>query len=348
MTNQQPGYKQVLRHLLFWVAYVVYQAIHQGWSDGDEFSFSLGHQFLTDVPTAILLTYINLYVLMPAYFYKQRYVAYIVSLALLLLADGLLERFSGWYIWVPWDKTHDPAAYATENKNFWIPVKIARNAVEDFFVVVLTMVIKLMRNTYQHEKKVRAIEQEKFSAEMGLLKAQINPHFFFNTLNSLYALTLKGSEQASNVVLRLSDLMHYMLYDANANKVLLRDEIKHLENYIGIEQMRFADRLELSFQYSGDIEGKMIAPLLLLPFVENAFKHGISDDAGWITISLKVTGNRLFLKVDNSCPAKARPATGGLGLSNVNRRLALLYPGKYDLTISPSHDFFEVDLKLDL
>lgn len=345
---KQVSYKAVLRHISFWLVYIIYQAVHQGWDDGDKFTFTIGHEFISDVPVAILLAYINLYVLMPAFFYKQKYTVYAAGFAFLLLAGGLMERFSGWFIWMPWDKVHYPEAYKTENKNFWIPVKIFRNAIEDFSVIIITMVIKLMRNSYLHEKKLREIEQEKFSAEMGLLKAQINPHFFFNTLNSLYALTLKGSEQASNVVLRLSDLMHYMLYDASANKVLLKDEIKHLENYISIEQMRFADRLELSFQYSGDIAGKMIAPLLLLPFIENAFKHGIGDNPGWITINLKVTGSKLFLKVENSCGTTGKSTATGLGLQNVKRRLELMYPGAYELHITNNTDFFEVDLKLDL
>src|SRR3569833_2876902 len=318
---KQVSYKAALRHISFWLVYIIYQAVHQGWDDGDKFTFTIGHEFISDVPIAILLAYINLYVLMPAFFYKQKYALYAAGFALLLLTGGLMERFSGWFIWMPWDKVHNPEAYKTENKNFWIPVKIFRNAIEDFSVIIITMVIKLMRNSYLHDKKLREIEQEKFSAEMGLLKAQINPHFFFNTLNSLYALTLKGSEQASNVVLCLSDLMHYMLYDASANKVLLKDEIKHLENYISIEQMRFADRLELSFQHSGDIAGKMIAPLLLLPFIENAFKHGIGDNPGWITINLKVTGSKLFLKVENSCGATGKSTATGLGLQNVKRRL---------------------------
>ena len=345
---KQENNKAALRHISFWLVYIIYQAVHQGWDDGDKFTFTIGHEFISDVPIAILLAYINLYVLMPAFFYKQKYALYAARFAFLLLTGGLMERFSGWFIWMPWDKVHYPEAYKTENKNFWIPVKIFRNAIEDFSVIIITMVIKLMRNSYLHEKKLREIEQEKFSAEMGLLKAQINPHFFFNTLNSLYALTLKGSEQASNVVLRLSDLMHYMLYDASANKVLLKDEIKHLENYISIEQMRFADRLELSFQYSGDIAGKMIAPLLLLPFIENAFKHGIGDNPGWITINLKVTGSKLFLKVENSCGATGKSTATGLGLQNVKRRLELMYPGVYELHITNNTDFFEVDLKLDL
>lgn len=346
--TKQVSYKVVLRHVLFWLLYIIYLAIHEGWSDGDTFDFTIGHEFISDVPVAILLAYANLYGLMPALFYKHKYALYAVCFTLLLLLGGLADRFACWVIWIPWDKVHYPDAYRTENKNLWIPVRIVRNAIENFTVVIITMVIKLMRNSYQHEKKLREIVQERFSAEMGLLKAQINPHFFFNTLNSLYALTLKGSEQASGVVLRLSDLMHYMLYDASANKVLLNDEIKHLENYIGIEQMRFADRLELSFQYSGSISGKMIAPLLLLPFIENAFKHGIGDNSGWITINLKVTGNKLFLRVENSCVASVKTNAAGLGLKNVKRRLELIYPDAYELHIANNTDFFEVALKLDL
>jgi len=345
---KQVSYKAVMRHIAFWLVYIVYQAVHQSWDDSDKFTFTIGHEFVSDVPVAIVLAYFNLYVLMPAFFYRQRYALYAGGLTLLLLLGGLMERFAGWYIWTPWDKTHYPEAYKTENKDFWIFVKIFCNAIENFSVIILTMVIKLMRNSYSHEKKLREIEQEKFSAELGLLKAQINPHFFFNTLNSLYALTLKGSEQASNVVLGLSDLMHYMLYDASANKVLLKDEIKHLENYIGIEQMRFADRLDLSFQHSGDIAGKMIAPLLLLPFIENAVKHGIGDSSGWITINLKVIENKLFLKVENSCGAPPKTSAAGLGLQNVKRRLELIYPDAYQLQIANNTDFFEVDLKLDL
>jgi LytS/YehU family sensor histidine kinase len=139
-----------------------------------------------------------------------------------------------------------------------------------------------------------------------------------------------------------------MLYEASANKMPLSDEIKYLGNYISIEQMRFAERLELSFQYSGDIEGKVIAPLLLLPFVENAFKHGIEDDSGWITINLKVIGTRLFLKVENSCTEASKEKQEGMGLSNVKRRLELTYPNNYQLMINETIGTFEVELEIDL
>lgn len=346
--QQQIDFKRILRHLLFWLAYILYQILQEGWENKDSFSFHLYPQLFTNIPIDITLAYINLYLLMPLFYYNRKYVQYVLVLVILLLMDGILARYFTWLIWNNWDKVHNPAVYLAENKNFYIPVRILRNAVQTFPVIAATMLIKLMDNSFKQEKKLREIEKEKFSAELGLLKAQINPHFLFNTLNSLYALTLKGSEQASKVVLRLSDLMHYMLYGASAHKVLLKDEIKYLENYISIEQMRFAERLELSFQYSGDIEGKLIAPLLLLPFIENAFKHGIEDNSGWVTINLKVAGNRLFLKVENSCVAVPKYKSNGLGLSNVRRRLELTYPGNYELTINKTAAAFEAELELDI
>ncbi len=345
---KQIRYQAIMRHLLFWLAYVLYQSVNNGWEDKDVFSFKLDPQLLTGVPTCMLVTYVNLYLLMPLFYYPQKYFKYAAGLLLLTLFGGLIQRFFAYAIWVPWDKIHEPAMFKMEKTTFWIPVRIFKNAANNTPVMAIAMIAKLMRNAFEQEKHLREMEQEKFTAEMGLLKAQINPHFFFNTLNSLYALTLKGSEQASKVVLRLSDLMHYMLYEASENKVLLQDEIKHLESYIGIEQMRFADRLELSFQYSGDIAGKMIAPLLLLPFVENAFKHGLAEHNGYITINLKVTGSRLFFKVENSYEPNTTATSTGLGLKNVKRRLELTYPGNYILLINKFNEIFEADLKLDL
>ena len=346
--NQQINYKRIFKHLLFWLAYTAYQILQQLWENTDEFSFDLHPQLITNIPVDIVFVYINLYVLMPTLYYKRRYIQYGFALIALLFADGILARYFTWAIWLNWDKVHYPAYYLTENRHFFIPVRIVRNAVQTYPVIVVTVLIKLMDNSFKQEKKLLAIEKEKSTAELGLLKAQINPHFFFNTLNSLYALTLKGSEQASKVVLRLSGLMHYMLYEATANKVLLADEIKYLENYISIEQMRFAERLELSFQHSGEIEGKLIAPLLLLPFVENAFKHGIEDNSGWITINLKVVGMRLYLKVENSCTVVSKQKGKGVGLSNVKRRLELTYPNNHDLAINQTASAFEAELQIDL
>ena len=338
-------YKHIAGHLLFWIAYVLYLGLDEG-RGHDSLRFNLEVSDITALPVIIIIVYINLYVLMPAYYVKERYVQYASAIFILLLIDGLLNRFFSWHIWLPRERMMD--ADSREPTEFWIASRLIKDTFQDFPVLAATFMIKLMQNANAREKKLREIEKEKFTAEMGLLKAQINPHFFFNTLNSLYALTLAGSKKSPQVVLRLSDLMRYMLYEASASQVLLNDEITHLQNYISIEQMRFADRLDLSFQYSGDIEGKMIVPLLLLPFIENAFKHGIEDNAGWITIDLKVTGNRLFLKVENSYKTHIKLKPTGLGLNNVKKRLGLTYPSGYELNILQNNEVYTVDLKLNL
>ncbi len=342
-------YNSIGRQLLLWLVYILYIIIIDGWNhrDRDTWHFILpGSDQLTDILLVMLAVYINLYFLIPVFYLRQKYVQYIVYLLLLVLAGGLSQRFLCWLIWFPIARMHHPGIELPTG--FWLTIRIIKDTIDVLIVVSATMFIKLLRNAHQQEKKLREIEKEKFSAEMSLLKAQINPHFFFNTLNSLYALTLVASKESPNVVLKLSNLMRYMLYEASEGKVILRNELTHLQNYIQIEQMRFTDRLDLSFQYSGDIEGQWIAPLLLLPFIENAFKHGIENNSGWITIDLKIIENHLYLKVENSFDAASKPKIGGFGLANVKRRLHLIYPGSHELNEDQDEGVYKVDLKINL
>lgn len=335
------------RHLLFWLVYILYIIVINGWNHRDAWHFILPEpDQLTDILLAMLAVYINLYFLVPVFYLRQKYMQYIMYLLLLVLLGGLSERFFCWWIWFPIARMHHPDN--TLPTGFWLTIRIIKDTIDIFAIVSATMFIKLLRNANQQEKKLREIEKEKFTAEMSLLKAQINPHFFFNTLNNLYALTLVASKESPNVVLKLSNLMRYMLYEASAGKVMLRNELTHLQNYIQIEQMRFTDRLDLSFQYSGDINGKWIVPLLLLPFIENAFKHGIENNSGWVTIDLKVIGNQLCLKVENSFDKPSKPKIGGLGLANVKRRLHLVYPGDHELQMEQDDGVYKVDLKINL
>jgi len=346
LDNQKNNFKTLAFHLIFWLTFLCYTAIDDGRHHNDVWSFNLDASDICGILIAMLVVYINLYLLMPRLYARQRYLRYFLAVLLLLLAGGLISRFFSWQIWLPRERLADPDSH--EPANFWIPVRIVSDAFETFPVLAISVLIKLMFDANAREKQLREIEKGKFTAEMGLLKAQINPHFFFNTLNSLYALSLARSEQSAAVVLRLSDLMRYMLYEASAHTVLLKDEITYLENYIGIEQMRYVERLDLSFQYSGDIAGKCISPLLLLPFVENAFKHGIEDSSGWITIDLKVVGQTLYMKVENSFTQPSNPKKPGLGLVNASKRLELAYPGKHELLITQNDDIYSVALTLQL
>lgn len=348
MKYKYQKYFVFLRHLSFWVVIVIYEVLNEGWKFQDKFSLEPIPEMFSIIPIAIILTYCNLYVLMPLYYFTGTYFAYGITLIMLLLAGGALQRFCSYVIWVPLGEIYNPLSYQSDIKYYWSIVRILRNSFLFFPIVIVAMLLRIMREAVKKEKRFLEMERQKTIAELNLLKAQINPHFFFNTLNSLYALTLKKSEKASEVVLRLSDLMHYILYEASADKVLLKDEIKHLEGYIYIEKMRFSDRLDLSFQYSGDLEGKSIFPLLLLPFIENAFKHGIANHAGWVTISINVLENELFLKVENSFQKVQAEKPHGIGLVNVKRRLDLTYGEKYELVIHKFEDVFEIELKINL
>ena len=161
---------------------------------------------------------------------------------------------------------------------YWDGYKIAQNALEINMLVVFMSSVKILRHWYKTEQHTRNLEREKLEAELKFLKAQIHPHFLFNTLNNLYSLTLKKSDYAPEVVLKLSGLVNYMLYYTKEQAVPLAKEIESIHNYIALEKIRYGKELEIAFDVSGNIGSSMISPMLLLPFIENSFKHGVSDE----------------------------------------------------------------------
>jgi hypothetical protein len=206
------------------------------------------------------------------------------------------------------------------------------------------------KNTDLEQKKLET-ELKLKEAELNLLKAQIHPHFLFNTLNNLYGLTLEKSELASNLVLRISDLLDYMLYKCNQPKVDLQNELKHLQNYIEIEQLRYGERLQIEINYSGEAGNLQIAPMLLLPFVENAFKHGVSKQISqpYIRMNIGIQDLQLQLFLENSfngAAQKEEDYSKGIGLKNVKKRLEMLYPEKYSLSVSNEETIFRVDFSI--
>jgi len=195
------------------------------------------------------------------------------------------------------------------------------------------------------------LETEKLASELAFLKSQINPHFLFNTLNNVYSLAFKKSDDTPDAIIKLSKLMRYMLYESNENQVFLSKEIEYLHNYIDLQKLRLPNTIKIIFNVEGDIEGRLIEPMLLIPFVENAFKHGISYvDNSKISISIKLSAYELLFVIENKINnAKITEESGsGIGLSNVKRRLTLLYPNKHTITINDNNDEFKVTLKINL
>ena len=213
--------------------------------------------------------------------------------------------------------------------------------------------IKWFKYGYVQQQNTNKLAEEKLAAELKFLKAQVHPHFLFNTLNNLYALTLKKSAEAPEMVLELSELLNYMLYECNAERVGLKKELKLVQDYIDLEKLRYGDRLNASFNVKGEAGSIELAPLIILPFVENAFKHGVSDvlEESWVSIDLEIKQNYITLKVENSKSNLEETDDRfaykeGIGLTNVKRRLELLYPSQYQFEIHESESSYLVVLKL--
>ena len=334
------------QHIIFWLIYVIFFALLHG-SFNEKYGTEFAVQFVL-LPIKMAAAYLTIYYLMPRYLLKGYYASFFLLLAMLLIFAGFLHWGTGLYL-------IGPIFYPEENWNgpLFYPAKILKYATYVYPVVVIAALIKFFKHWYQQQKATQQLAQDKLQAELKFLKAQIHPHFLFNTLNNLYALTLKKSSNSPEVVLKLSELLNYMLYECNVPLVPLRKEIDLIKNYISLERLRYGKRLDISLNIGGDIHGKMIAPLLLLPFVENSFKHGVSGliSKAWVSMDIQVKGNQLVMKVDNSKSngkGEDLDYKEGIGLTNVKRRLELLYEGRYDLKILDTDDSYLVVLRLTL
>jgi sensor histidine kinase YesM len=218
-----------------------------------------------------------------------------------------------------------------------------------FFFLLLGGMIRLAYSFIKNQNEKRNLENANLNAEVNFLKSQINPHFLFNTLNSIYSQAHARSENTEFSILKLSELLRYSLYDSGTDKVPLADDIQYIRNYIDLQRLRLSPKVQLNFHIGGYPEGKYIAPLLLINFIENAFKHGISySHPSVINIDIRIFEETLTLTVSNPIVEKDSFVPGGLGLRNVTRRLELLYPHQYKLLFHHSGDQYTVNLKVPL
>lgn len=221
----------------------------------------------------------------------------------------------------------------------------------NFFIALFVGMFRLASNWLQLDSDRKELEKQKLTAELSFLKAQVNPHFFFNTLNNLYYLAIIKSDMTGQAIAKLSEMMRYMIYESNYEKVDLNKEIECIQNYISLESLRVKGDVPVSFDIHGNTD-ILITPLILITFLENAFKHGVSsgNNQSWIKAKLEVKNTNLLYSVQNSkVTGKPEPKEKpGIGLHNVKRRLELSYPGKHSLTIQDELDYFNVNLSIDL
>lgn len=224
------------------------------------------------------------------------------------------------------------------------------NAMGAIVIMLISLPIVLALQWGKQNNQILSLEKEKSQSELDLLKQQLNPHFFFNTLNNLYSLSLQKSEKTSESILQLSELMRYTIYKGQEKSVSLSLELKYLEDYIELQQIRLKDPLNLKFEKNVSNPNIEIAPLLLIVFIENAFKHGIetAENAAFLNISLTSDDKELHFSCKNSFDADEISKTPGIGIINLEKRLDLLYPNKHILKLSSENHIFKAELKLEL
>lgn len=310
------------------------------------FQQALRVTLLNGLPQYIPITYLFLYVVLPSLL-QGRHRRFAFRLIIWFVA-ALVYRFTvGRYGLVGVLPSGTSYTNNELRKLFDAPFMLANN------FVFIAASLKMFRYWYQKEQANRQLAQETLLVELQVLKAQVHPHFLFNTLNNIYSLTLRQSETASEIVQKLLGLLRYMFRECNAREVPLSKEINLLRNYTQLEQIRYGNRLNIALKVGGELIDKQIAPLLLIPFVENAFKHGASEqtDRAFIDLSVVTRGNELTFRLENSKNADISQSSllySGLGLANVRKRLALLYPDRHQLLIRSETTRYLVELTIQL
>jgi len=344
---------RVYQHLLFWS--VGYLLIASMYSVQTNFEVSLRNNMVF-MPVQIAYYYAIAYWVIPRYLFVNRYLMFTFLLLLLVVISTLATRSVGLLFVHPYLVRVMPVTFQGyiqyDRLPFFTKLFDIENLVNSFkgvnLIIGFVLAIKLFKMWY--ERKQASLE-----AELSALKAQVHPHFLFNTLNNLYALSLDQSPKSPQLILGLSDILRYILYECNADEVPLEREILMMQQYVKLEKLRYEDRIDINFTVTGDLRNKLIAPLLILPFIENAFKHGTSEKTGqvWININVHVTGNRFKLKVANNKPEhqpeeNEQDIRGHIGLKNVMKRLDLLYPATSKLKIMNEDDTFLIVLDMEL
>ena len=331
--------KSRINHLIFWVTFLILLMLIEGIDSG--FFNTLRSEFL-NIFFYALVVYTNLYYLIPKFLNKKKFLSYFLMMIILVLLVSPIKMLLLYFSF-----SGEQAAQNNLLHNQGLVF------LSNFFVVGISTIYSIIGDWASQLQEKKEIETQNMQSELKFLRSQINPHFLFNTLNNLYALTLKKSDQAPEIVLKLSEMMRYMLYECNEPKVLLSKEINYIRNYLDLERIRQRDHVEIKFEKSGNISSQTIAPLLLITFIENCFKHGIKNSvtSGFVNLIINVTDDELIFIVENSKPSgfpyQEHKRPGGIGLVNVKRRLELLYSGKHELNIQDSPNSYRVELILN-
>lgn len=337
--------KRPVIHLIFWTFFVFIGSFVFGYQQSFPYAFYLLN-FLVHLPVFLLFTYVTIYFLVPVFLFKQAYWRFFVSLALAASLAAVLRILVGRYVY--YSLFIPPVLHPKE----WFNVDLFfLNLIWILGPAILFAMFKYYKNYIDTQSLAAEAERKQLSSELQVLKAQLNPHFLFNTFNNLYVLALQNSPKTPMVISKMSDLFHYVLYECNANEVPVSKELKLIEDYIQLEELRYSDRLTITFTKEIENTEFLVPPMMLYTFVENCFKHGSSPDPGssWINLSIRVRQNLFEFEAANSIPksnCQNDKIEGGVGLANIKRRLELIYPENHQLDITKDKCTFMVKLRI--
>ncbi len=345
--NNESWKKETLVQVVIWAVFFSVFFLQVYFNTG-----KLPLPFLGFLATGIVAFYINYLFLVPQFLLKKKHILYFVAVFVLL---ALSVTFTEIILPKPDFANHLPKPKdfppprdfkGPNNLRFRLGFPIFFNLI----LVVIGTAIKMYLEWDKNTKLQKEIENQKSNAELHFLKNQLSPHFLFNSLNSIYSLTSKKSNEAPEAVITLSELMRYMLYQADSDFVMLKDELEYVQNYLKLQRLRIANNQNVTLNVRGDVAQQKIRPLLLISFIENAFKYG-TDYKGntLVKIEITVNQNNLHFNCVNLIGNKKNdPANSGIGLQNTKERLQLLYPDQHSLEIQEADNRFMVILDLKL
>src|SRR5687767_11289968 len=295
------------------------------------------------------LVYGILYYVLPRYLAKNKnWISTTGSLLLFVCLIAFINYFN--FVLALYISTRIGYFQAMPGMDFILPLWGRQILFNYPTIVGLALAIKLLKNWYVKQKEAAQVAREKINAELQLLKAQVHPHFLFNTLNNIYSFIINDSPAAPEAITKLSNLLRYIIYECNQPLVKMEKELAMVKGYIDLEKIRYGKSFNMSLQIMGNANNKMICPLLLIPFLENSFKHGASQmlTHPWVNLEIIIEEDTLYFNLSNSKPGLSgeKAITKGLGLNNVKKRLAILYGGRHSLNITEDALSFNVSLKV--
>jgi len=344
----------IIIHVICWITFIVITTMTApGYSERTQQDFIYQLFFTLQI---VAFFYINYFFLIPKLLAKRKFLLFIILLVILIFGFSCIGELSFFQHFnhpnhgtIPMEHGRPPMEFHRDPPSF----NPFRGLIIYIIFFIISTGIKMTIEWFKNDRQKRELENDKLIAELSMLKAQINPHFFFNVLNNICSLARSKSEETETYIIKLSQLMRYNIYEQKEDKVLLKKEVQFIEDYIDIQKMRLINTVEIIFNQSGDLNNYRIEPMLLFPFIENAFKHGVSYEGNSkITIDLSIEQNILLFSVYNTIhksPDSISSEKGnGIGLQNILKRLKLLYIDKHEILIKNDDKEFSVSLKLKL